>query len=66
MTFLTAFIIWYLIGFIASIYMVTRYQDFTITDLFLSTILSICGLTIILFIIINKYGNVVIFKKRIK
>jgi hypothetical protein len=46
--------------------MVTRNQDFTITDLFLSTILSICGLTIILFIIIDKYGDTVVFKKRIK
>ena len=65
-TFLIAFTIWCIIGFGGMIYIITRTKDFTIIDLFFSTMLSICGLTLILFIIIDKYGDIIVFKKRIK
>jgi hypothetical protein len=65
-TFLIAFTIWYIIGFIGCVFMTTRVSDFTINDLFFSLMVSVCGLFIISFILIKEYGDIVIFKKRIK
>jgi hypothetical protein len=66
MTFLIAFVIWYLIGFVGLFFINTHTQDFTVLDLFFNILISFLGLIIIIFILINKYGDVVIFKKRIK
>jgi hypothetical protein len=66
MTFLTAFIIWYLIGFVGLFFITIHTQDFTVLDLFFNILISFLGLLILIFILINKYGDVVIFKKRIK
>jgi hypothetical protein len=66
MMFLIAFIIWCLIGFIGMVYIITKNADFTIVDLFFCIMVSVLGLFIISFILIKEYGDVIIFKKRIK
>jgi hypothetical protein len=65
-TFLIAFTIWYIIGFIGCVFSITRVSNFTINDLFFSLMVSVCGLFIISFILIKECGDVVVFKKRIK
>jgi hypothetical protein len=65
-TFLIAFTIWYIIGFIGCVFMTTRVSDFTINDLFFSLMVSFCGLFIVMYILIIKYGDIIIIKKKIK
>jgi len=64
MTFLIAFIIWYLIGFVGLF--LAHDEDFTVLDLFFNMLISFLGLPILLFILVHRYGDIVIFKKRIK
>ena len=55
--------IWYIIGFISITYLITKDDDLTITDLIFNSFISFAGVILLLFVLIDKYGDTIIIKK---
>jgi len=55
--------IWYIIGFISITYLTIKHDDLTITDLIFNSFIALSGVILLLFVLIDKYGDTIIIKK---